>query len=78
MNCPKCGSESRVRESYAGGEFTQQRQRKCKECGNLFYTTETIVENNDAYREAIHKYTNCDYRRAYQKMWRKERKERKK
>lgn len=72
MNCPKCGSEARVRESIAGADATQ-RQRQCKECKHLFYTTETIVESDDAYRAAVREYYNCDYCRAYKRAWRRER-----
>lgn len=70
MNCPKCGGEARVRETIAGADATQ-RQRACKECGHFFYTTETIVESDDAYRLAVRDYYASAYFRAYQRVWRR-------
>lgn len=43
MLCPKCGGATRVSNS-ATDERSVYRQRTCKKCGYIFYTTE--VENS--------------------------------
>lgn len=39
MNCPKCKSRSKVKESATDGK-TVFRKRICVNCGNVFFSTE--------------------------------------
>lgn len=44
MNCPECGGKSTVADSVAENDFVYRR-RRCKVCGEVFYTEETISED---------------------------------
>lgn len=43
MKCPLCGEQSKVMESREW-HGTMLRRRKCKACGQLFYTEEVEIE----------------------------------
>ena len=49
MICPKCEGKTRVVDSR-GVELNTYRKRECKECGNIFITEETEIEDRTALR----------------------------
>ena len=50
MNCPKCGDESGViNGAFNHKQNERYRQRKCKSCGHVFYTTEFEVEYTQSF-----------------------------
>ena len=47
MTCPKCGGKTTVTNSRLAddqGEEVRVRYRKCKSCGNVFFTIEYEIE----------------------------------
>lgn len=49
MNCPDCGGDSSVRCTRTFSDKIL-RYRRCKDCGNVFYTEEKIT---DSYNYAL-------------------------
>ncbi len=43
MGCPKCCGETQVVDSRERDDGSVWRRRRCKSCGHLFHTSETVV-----------------------------------
>ena len=51
MNCPKCGSKTKVLKNVINApEEEMYRQRVCLDCGNKFYTVEYEVIANESFK----------------------------
>lgn len=52
MNCPKCNcSKTQVKDSRSDDKCVY-RKRVCKQCGTVFYTTESIDNSKQRLRYA--------------------------
>ena len=47
MLCPNCNSDLEVKETINQPNYTW-RQKRCKECGYVFFTKEAVCESMDA------------------------------
>lgn len=58
MLCPKCGGKSGVIDTVKNPVDNEiYRQRKCTDCGRVFYSIETKADcNQDFMEEKWHKY----------------------
>ena len=48
MNCPKCNGATTVTESISSYHAVSRR-RRCKSCGNNFFTTEKVLADSPIY-----------------------------
>lgn len=46
MNCPECGGKLRVIDSRSAANNTTRRSLKCPGCEKMFYSVETLTNNN--------------------------------
>lgn len=69
MTCPVCGGKTKVDETCTDGEQIYRR-RVCKECGYIFYTTETESTSDDFYRTMceIHPRSHKAQNRAWRRI----------
>ena len=49
MNCPKCNSNTLVKDSRPVGRLVARR-RVCKKCSYEFFTEEVEVDNNESLK----------------------------
>ena len=57
MICPKCGGKSGVRDTIQNPDNCETYRRlKCLECGNIFYTTESVIDYNETFGNKWAKY----------------------
>lgn len=56
MKCPKCKGRVAVKDTVNVFWNEVYRQRKCLECGHVFYTAEFEVEPNAQFRKEWHLY----------------------
>lgn len=57
MNCPKCGGKAAVLDVVPNPDDNEvYRKLKCAECGNIFYTTEFEVDNDETFRKNFANY----------------------
>lgn len=54
MICPNCGGQTKVPMTMPN-DASVQRQRKCKRCGHVFYTSETISDGKE-FKMLRHEY----------------------
>lgn len=61
MNCPKCGGEVKVLDNINNTEDNEiYRKRKCKKCGNVFYTVEFEADEDESLRQILVKYRRAN------------------
>lgn len=64
MKCPKCGGDSKVKDGVQVDDTNQRlRQRKCLKCDHTFYTRESVIIENIAFKyiwRANHRLTRKD------------------
>ena len=61
MNCPKCGGKVSVLENFNNTEDNEiYRKRKCKKCGNVFYTVEFEADEDESLRQILVKYRRAN------------------
>lgn len=65
MLCPKCKGKVTIKNTVTNSSNETYRKRKCLECGNVFYTCEFEVDNNEEFLEEFRAYN-----RLRQKLWR--------
>lgn len=54
MRCPECNGKTTVLDgAYVDEENEKIRRRKCKVCGNQFYTSEVEIARNDFIRGVL-------------------------
>lgn len=54
MNCPKCGSKTRVHSStYSPDDVVLYRKLKCISCDYRFYTAEVEIEFNSTLKDNL-------------------------
>lgn len=58
ISCEVCGGETRTRGYGCGVEYV--RMHRCKDCGNVFYTSETQIFD---FKEGKRRYN--EYRNEY-------------
>jgi transcriptional regulator NrdR family protein len=68
MICPKCNSKVTTVEVRQNNEDNETyRQKKCNECGHIFYTIEFEVEFDESYKNTWRDHCRDHLRRKRKK-----------
>lgn len=68
MTCPVCGGKTIVSGCKADCESVQ-RERRCMECGHIFYTEESVVQDPYKYKELYNQYSRERYKKEVYKKY---------